>query len=129
MVAMTNAEAFEVILRHFESLFPMTCSNCGRQYATLREYVVGTTRVGRAISYDAESGDWETTRPVGTLALANCSCGTTLGLSTRGMAPDQRLALLAWLKEETERRRISPSELLDEIRDAVRKAVLGEPAR
>jgi len=63
------------------------------------------------------------------LTLANCACGTTLGLSTRGMALAQRRSLLAWLKEETERRGIEPSDLLEEVRAEVRRVVLGEPER
>jgi hypothetical protein len=121
---MTYLEALEIVRRHFESQFPKTCSTCGRRFATLREYILSTRRVGPAISYDAELGDWHTQHPIGSLAFANCSCGTTLVLSTEGMPLPQRQALLAWVREETERQHIMPSELLERIRNDLRKEVL-----
>jgi hypothetical protein len=120
----TYAEALAAVRRHFESQFPKTCSTCGRRFATLREYILSTRRVGPAISYDAELGDWHTQHPIGSLAFANCSCGTTLVLSTEGMPLPQRQALLAWVREETERQHITPSELLERIRNDLRKEVL-----
>jgi hypothetical protein len=77
------------------------------------------------MSLDAEEGDWETRQPIGSLALANCPCGSTVALSTQGMALPQRLALLSWVRTETQRRGISPSELLEGLRDELRKQVLG----
>jgi hypothetical protein len=124
---MTNAEALRVVRRHFESLFPKTCASCRREFATLREYILVTTRIGPAKSYDAELGDWRPTEPIGSLALANCPCGSTLALSTEGMAHDQRMVLLTWVKRETQRRDISPSDLLEGLRDDIRKQVLDEP--
>jgi hypothetical protein len=125
---MTDAEALEVVRRHFESQFPRTCLTCGRRYATLREYILITKRVGQAVSYDAELRDWHTSQPIGSLAFANCPCGTTLVLSTEGMALPQRQALLGWVRVETERRRITPSELLERLRNDLRAQVLSEPA-
>jgi hypothetical protein len=48
-----------------------------------------------------------------------------VALSTQGMALPQRLALLSWVRTETQRRGISPSELLEGLRDELRKQVLG----
>ena len=121
---MTYPEALEIVRRHFESQFPKACSACGRRFATLREYILTTTRVGQATSYDAELGDWHTQQPIGTLAFANCPCGTTLVLSTEGIPLAQRQALLAWVREETERQHITPSELLERLRDDLRREVL-----
>jgi hypothetical protein len=124
---MTNDEALLAVRQHFESLFPKTCASCHRQFATLREYIVVTTRVGPAKSCDAEMGDWRPTEPIGSLALANCPCGSTLALSTEGMAHEQRMTLLTWVKRETQRRGISSSDLLEGLRDDIRKQVLNEP--
>jgi hypothetical protein len=121
---MTYLEALETVRRHFESLFPKNCSTCGRRFASLREYILSTRRVGRAISYDAELGDWQTQQPIGSLAFANCPCGSTLVLSTEGMPLPQRQALLAWVRDETEKQHVTPSELLERIRNDLRKEVL-----
>jgi hypothetical protein len=125
---MTDQEALHLVRQHFESLFPKTCSSCGRRFATLREYIVSTTRVGPAKSYDAELGDWKPAEPIGSLALSNCPCGSTLALSTEGMALPQRLALLSWVKIETQRRGVSSSQLLERMRDEIRRQVLSDQA-
>jgi hypothetical protein len=123
---MTEAEVVQTLREYFESLFPKVCPNCNQRFATLREYILTTKRIGRPISYDADSRDWNTTQPIGSVAQANCPCGSTLGLSTEGMALPQRLALLNWVRIETGRRGMSPSELLEYLRDEVRKQALSE---
>jgi hypothetical protein len=125
---MTEAEVLEILQRHFEGLFPMACSNCGRPYATLREYVLTTVRLGVPISFDAEDANWETERPIGTLALANCPCGSTISLSTRGMPVARQRGLLAWLREESHRRGVRPSGVLDGVRDEIRRRVQADAA-
>jgi hypothetical protein len=105
----------------------MTCANCGRGFATLREYVLVTKRVGPVLSYDAEMGDWHPAELIGSAAHANCPCGTTLTLGTEGMPLPRRRALLDWVRVETRRRGVSASALLDALRDEVRRQVLAEP--
>jgi len=123
---MTEAEVIQIAREHFESLFPKVCPNCNRRFATLREYVALTKPVGMPRSFDAELGDWNTMQPIGSVAQANCPCGSTLALSTEGMPPARRTALLNWVRLETQQQGISPSELLDHLRAEVRKRVLAE---
>jgi hypothetical protein len=124
---MTDDEVIQIMRVHYESLFPKVCPNCNRRFATLREYLLITTRVGPAKSYDAEIGDWKTRQPIGSMALANCPCGSTLALSTEGMELSLRLEVLNWVRTETQRRGVNPSELLEYLRDEFRKRVLGDP--
>jgi hypothetical protein len=121
---MTEDEVIRMLREYFARLFPKVCQNCNRRFATLQEYILITTRLGPAISYDAELNNWETTQPIGTMAQANCPCGSTLALTTKDMVMSQRLELLKWMRTESERRGISPSELLEHLRDEVRKQVL-----
>jgi hypothetical protein len=123
---MTEREVVEIIRKHFESLFPKTCNNCGRTFGTLRAYILTTERRGAARSHDADLGEWDTNAPLGSQALANCPCGSTLALSTDGMVLSQRQALLGWVKDETERRGVSPTELLEYLRDQLRRQILAE---
>ena len=123
---MTEAEVVKTLREHFECLFPKVCPKCNRCFTTLREYILITKRLGPSISYDAELGDWNTSRPIGSVALANCPCGNTLALGTEGMSLPRRLLLLNWVRIETHRRGLSPSELLDYLRDEIRKQVLAE---
>ena len=123
---MNEDEVIEIGKRYYESLFPRSCPNCQRQFQTLREYLLVTTRIGHAHSYDAEIGDWETENPIGTIMCTKCPCGTTLALSTDNMILAQRLALLDWIRKETQRQGISPPALLERLRDGVRQLVLSE---
>jgi hypothetical protein len=109
-----------LLLSHIEGLFPRTCS-CGRTFATLREYVRSTQPVGDVISYDAASGDWAPARPVGTLALANCPCGTTMAISTEEMPLDERHRVLAWIKAEMTRRGVASDAVVGGLRERIRK--------
>jgi hypothetical protein len=123
---MTEDEVVRTLREYFESLFPKVCPNCNRCFATLREYIQGTKRLGPTISYDGDLGNWETALPIGSVAMANCPCGTTLGLTTGNMPLPLRLEMLNWVKTETQRRGVSPSDLLEYFRDEVRKRVLGD---
>ena len=125
----SDDEIIRMVREHFEGLFPKVCPNCGRRYATLREYILDTERIGATISYDAEMGDWETTQPIGAFALANCTCGSTIALSTEGIPLSQIHLLLKWVRTETERRGLSPRKLIDYVRDEVRKQVLADPVK
>ncbi len=121
---MNEEVVIQILHKYFGSLFPKVCPSCKRDFATLREYIQATKRVGVPVSYDAEMGNWQTTTPVGSMALANCPCGTTLALSTSRMEPSLRLELLNWLRIETEKRGVSASKLLDHVRDEVRKRAM-----
>jgi len=123
---MTDDEIIQMTREHFEGLFPKVCPKCGRRFATLREYILDTNRIGTTTCYDAEMGDWETTKPIGAAAHSNCSCGTTLSLTSEGMPISQVHLVLQWIKEETKRRGLSPLELIDYIRNEIRKRVLNQ---
>lgn len=123
---MTRIEVIKILRKYFESLFPRACPNCKRCFDTLREYISSTTPVGMPISFEAEKGLWDSTQLVGTQLLSNCSCGSTLALSTESMEYAMRLKLLNWVKREIDRRRVNPSELLEGLRIEVRKQVLSD---
>src|SRR5262245_42787645 len=78
-------EVVAVVRAHIETKFPKVCTKCGRTFASLKEYLQGTTHVGNPVSYDAEMKSWSPFKPVGTLSFANCPCGTTLAVSSDGM--------------------------------------------
>jgi hypothetical protein len=61
------------------------------------------------------------------VALSNCVCGTTLALTSNGMPISQVHLVLKWIKKETDRRGLSPKELMSNVRDEVRKRVLIDP--
>ncbi len=126
---MTEAEVIRAMREHLEGLFPKTCPNCLRKFATLREYLQATVHQGPPVPYDAEFDDWQPMKPVGTVTLANCPCGTTLALSSEGMPLIQLWRLLNWARVETKRRGLSPQELLDYLRDQICQQVLVEPEK
>lgn len=123
---LTDEEMIRINYEHYSSLFPRTCSGCGRAFASLREYITVTQRIGATISYDAELGDWKTTKPLGAAALSNCTCGSTLALTTEGIPLDIIQAMLEWIRVETEKRGQTVEELLDYVRNEVRKRALAD---
>ncbi len=114
---------------HLEGLFPKVCPNCGRRFATLAEYLQITKHIGSAMSHDADMGDWQPLRPLGTASYANCPCGNTLALTSEGMPLTRLWPLLAWAKFETRKRGMTPQELLNYLREEICKQVLAPPSQ
>jgi len=129
---MTEAEVISQIRAHLEKQFPKACPSCGHHFASLRDYLLNTSHLGPAMSYDADLGNWQPAKPVGTATYANCRCGNTLALTSAGMPLEQLWSLMAWGREEAARRRQSPQELLGSLCRKVGQQVLardpGKPA-
>jgi hypothetical protein len=123
---MTEAEAISEIRDYLEGLFPKSCPNCQRHFANLREFVQLTTHQGVPISYDAQAGDWQPLKPLGTVAMSNCSCGSTLVLGSQTMPLPRLWRLLNWARTETRRGNVTPQDLLVRLRDTICAQVLAE---
>lgn len=123
---MKEDEVIRLMREHLEGLFPKVCNTCGRPFVSLYEYLMVTEHKGSAMPYDAELGDWKPVNPLGTTTYATCPCGNTLMLSSKGMPLSQLWLLLAWAKLETEKRGMSPQELLNYLRDEICTQVLAE---
>jgi len=121
---MDENKAIEIIQKNIESQFPKTCPNCGMVFDSLAEYHRNTTFLGDPISYDADIDDWKPEKPIGTVALANCRCGTTLGVSSLDLDLWTYWRILIWSRIETWRQGISMSELMAHIRDEIDRRVL-----
>lgn len=125
---MTADEAIELTRAHIERQFPRACTRCKRRYATLAQYVQETTHVGEPQSYDAELEQVQVAAPIGTIALANCACGGTMGISSEGMSLLTYWRLMAWGWTECRRRHITFSELLAWVRSEVDRRTLADAA-
>lgn len=123
---MNEAEVIRIIRQHLEKQFPKVCPNCQRSYGTLREYVRLTTPQGAPIPYDVQRGEWLPVKPLGTVVLANCPCGSTLALSSEGVALTRLWQLWRWARAETVKRGQTPEELLAYLREKIREQVLAE---
>ena len=117
-------EAVRLTREHIERQFPKICTQCGRTFASLGEYIRDTERVGDPVSYDAERKVWKPRRPVGTLAFANCSCGTTLTVSSRGMELRTLWRIMWWARAECRRRGQTFGQILAWMRAELRRQVL-----
>ncbi len=126
---MTEAEVVRLMREHLESQFPKVCPNCHRHFADLREYILNTHRIEPSVCYDAEIEDWNPLRPVGTVTYTNCSCGTTLALSSHGMPILRLWSLYNWARGETKARGVTMNELLNYLRDEIRQQVLATPVQ
>ena len=119
---MTPDEVVQLLHRHFAGLFPKVCTNCGRRFDSLAEYIRITTPRGAPVSFDADLEDWDTKQPIGSLAYADCPCGNTLALGTDSMALPTRLELLDWIRQQCRDRQVGPSEVLEGLRQRIRDA-------
>ena len=124
---MNEAEVIQIVRKHAERLFPKVCPSCHRSYASVREFLLATERVGPIMSYDAELGNWDPSQPIGTLALSNCACGSTLALSAEGLPLPELKTFLNWIRLETLQRGLTQQELLSQLRDKIDKQILAEP--
>ncbi len=122
----TDEEMVRINYEHYAGLFPRACTACGKRFATLREYILATQPIGATLSYDVELGDWNTTAPLGAAALANCSCGSTLALTTAGLPLPVIQEMLEWIRVQMESRGVSQDIVLGWVRSEVRKRALAE---
>lgn len=114
-----------VIIREFISRqFPKECPCCGKRYDSFAEFIRSTTYVGKPMSYDAEQKDWQPDQPIGTFGMANCSCGSTLAITSRGMNLITLWRLMNWVRNERKKRGITTSDLLAHLRSTIDKSVL-----
>jgi hypothetical protein len=120
---MTEDDVVRIVRLYLEGLFPKVCSRCGRRFASLREYLEATAHLSTPVLYDDITGEIPL-NPMGPLSFANCACGTTLAVGSRGIPPWQLVELLTWAKNETSRRSIGIRELLRRIRDRIDEQVL-----
>jgi hypothetical protein len=121
---MTNLEIIRMLRTYYDSLFPKVCHNCGRSFATLREYFLNTDRLWPTTDLDAELGDFEPLHPFGTMSMANCSCGSTLALSSKDMPVSQNQLLLDWYQVEMPRAGLDQNGLSDYLRVEICKQTL-----
>ena len=123
---MTEDDVVRIVRSYIEGLFPRVCPNCGRRFVSLRDYLETTTHLASPILYD-DITDSVPQKPLGPMSLANCTCGTTLTVSSSGIPTAQMVELLTWARTESRRRSISIRELLRHIRDRIDRQVLESP--
>src|SRR6188474_2216188 len=109
---MTDEEMFQRNFEYYCGLFPRCCHSCGRRFETLRDYILQTSPVGTAHSYDVEVADWKPRKPLGGTALANCVCGSTLALTTNDMPVDLVHEMLEWIRAQSLERGIHPDAVI-----------------
>jgi hypothetical protein len=119
---MNEDEVVRIVRSHIERLFPRVCPKCGRRFASLREYLDSTTHLSTPILYD-DISDEMPAEPMGPMSFANCPCGTTFAIGSKGMPRAQMVELLTWAKGESLRRTIGIRELLGHIRDRIDEQV------
>jgi hypothetical protein len=123
---MNEDDVVRIVRAYIEGLFPRVCPNCGRRFVSLRDYLETTTHLAIPILYD-DLREGVPDRPLGPMSLANCTCGTTLTVSSSGIPTAQMVVLLTWAIAESRRRSITVRELLRHIRDRIDRQVLEGP--
>ena len=120
---MKEKDVIDITRKFISKKFPKRCSSCGKVYTSLSDYLRNTTHMGKPISYDADVGDWQPIEPIGTFSLANCSCGSTLSIDSKGMNLITMWRLMHWARKETKKRNIEIRDLLDDLRNKIDESV------
>ena len=122
---MTEKQVIKTILTAVEENFPKDCTSCRHRFHTYKDYIQETTLLGTPISYDAENKNWLPGTPLGFHSYCKCNyCSNTLTTNIDSLKRDTTWHLLAWIKEETKNRGVSSREILNDIREKMRKHVL-----
>ncbi len=116
---MTENDVVTILNDFISKQFPKECHCCGKRYNSLREYIQNTTRQGKMSSYGAKQVNWNPEKPIGAMAMVNCSCGTTMAIGTKDMDPQIISKLFEWAQTEGTKRGVSFEDLLNEIRDKI----------
>jgi len=125
---MTEDDVVRIVRAYIEGLFPKTCTKCGRQFVSLREYLQQTTHVGSP-TFDEEINGQRLAEPLGPMSLANCQCGTTLTIDSDGIPRELMAELLTWARSEASRRSVTIPDVLHTLRERIDAQVLGEDER
>jgi hypothetical protein len=122
-VASRFERLLEIALAHSNRSHPRSCRTCGRLFEDLRAYFEATTTVGTPQCYDLPDPN----ASIGTLALVNCACGTTLGIHADVFNAVEYPEFLALLDQESHATGAPPSEVLEHLRQTLRARVMGRP--
>lgn len=123
---MNEDKVIEIIKKYLETQFPKTCQNCGTVFPSYADYIQNATILGDTISYDVDRGIWQPKKPMGTFALRNCKCGSTLALTSKNMNRLALLRLMMWVRIEATKRRVTVTELFRHLRSEIVRRALDE---
>jgi hypothetical protein len=123
-IPMNENDVLNILRQFISRQFPKDCSCCGKRFNSLEEYLQNTTHCGKPVSFDAAEKNWRPIKPIGTISMANCSCGTTLSISSKGLDLITFWRMMNWARKEARKRNITISDLLAELRTKLDKIVL-----
>ena len=122
--AMKENDVIEIMRDHISKKFPKECACCGKLYKSFAEFLRNTTHVGKPMSYDAELEDWKPVNPLGTIGMSNCSCGSTMSITSSGINLIILWRLMNWVRNEALKRGIAREDLLADLRSKIDRSVL-----
>jgi hypothetical protein len=116
---MDKRQVISTIIDFISKQFPRRCPCCGKKFSSLSAYLQQTTHIGKPVSYDADIGDWNPTQPLGSVSIANCTCGTSLAISSKGINVVTLTKLMHWVRVEAEKKGVTISDVLLDIRNEI----------
>ena len=125
---LSDQDVVRTVRAHLESKFPKDCQSCGRRYTCLADYLLRTTHVGHPVSIDDPNHQNESRPLFGAISYADCRCGSTMSLSSKGLDRMTMWRLLQWAALSMARRGMSIGEILSDLRRRIDAEVLDEYA-
>jgi hypothetical protein len=123
---LSDRQVIATVRQHLESKFPKTCPVCGRRYVSLADYLVRTTHLGDPVSADDPFEQVHQTSTAGAISYANCVCGSTLAMSSRGLDFWTMSQLMHWAARRMTLRGMSMKEVLRDLRSRIDEEVRRE---
>ena len=123
---MDEDKAIEITSKFILSQFPKKCPRCNRIYPNLADFLRNTSHIGDPMPYDAEGLRWVRTKPLGVVACANCQCGNTLAVTSKGMNLITYWRLMIWATRQSRKLDIPMSQLLRYIRTEIDRKALND---
>ncbi len=116
------------LLGYLTAQFPRACTTCARPFPDFAAWVSTTSPLGMPVCFDQGDAEAAGEDPVGTLSMVDCVCGTTLAISCHHPDSEMYQQLVAALRGDAVRHAISVDDVLQVLREEIRRRSQLEPA-
>ena len=104
------------IIEYCDRQFPMSCSNCSREFSSFGDFVSATSPIGEPVAYETVEELVAAGHPIGTLSHVNCGCGDTLTVQCGDTKSNEYFALIGALASDVVRTGLTASAVLEVLR-------------
>ena len=124
-----SSQFIDHIIEYCDRQFPMSCSNCSREFSSFGDFVSATSPIGEPVAYETVEELVTAGHPIGTLSYVNCGCGDTLTVQCDDMKSNEYFALIGALASDVVRTGSTASAVLEVLRREIRSRVTAKDVK